>query len=103
MTAGFASEFNTYYNKACNSFQVDRPTDCADNFDLGLTASRAYASARGPSDDPDGMLLTRTLNAILKGTHPLCPANGICMDWPNTEATVYSAKLKQSGKEDYII
>jgi len=104
ITAGFASEYNTFYDPTCASFQIDQPRDCAANTDLGVTAEQAFIAARGDTSSQN-MLLTRSLNAVLTGSHYQCgdQLSGICLSWTETEATVYVQNDLSSQRENFII
>merc|ERR1719410_1068573 len=67
----FASFYNTHYNPSCTPPAPNDPGECAQNTDYGHQANYAYKNSRG-DDKSNDMQLTRTLIAVLEGTHPLC-------------------------------
>lgn len=89
MTAGFATELNTYYSKSCLSFKIHEPADCPANYDMGFSAYQALLGAFGA----DAALATGRLNSILDGTAAACAMDEVnCLDWTETKATVFAKK-----------
>merc|ERR1719245_800468 len=102
VVAGFATELNTHYDESCVTYQINQPTDCTKNEDLGVTAFAAFEAAIGE----DAILLTNFLHSILKSQNPLC-ANPqvapLCWNWERTTATVYVQNEMDSQRQNFII
>merc|ERR1712050_637370 len=95
VTAGFATELNTFYQRSCVSYSITQPADCEANDDLGLTAMEALYAAFGD----DRANITPVFNSFLDGSHTWCLAKpSLCKSFTDTTATVFEkTEFKATG------